>query len=553
MAMVAAGEFDHPEFEETQAPRSNVDYAVKAALGFFLEPRHYQQLSAILSKSWRGCHSLTAALQLIKAHGTQISPDDERRLSALSQRATAASGQADSAIRQSSEDAMIEALVDLMPRDKPELFEHFFLQLSFIASTTQRLRTALESGHADLVAEALESAENVGVLPYLLRMAVVQSGQEVETLEAEHDSWLEATDTKLGPLISTTSEAMDVQKRLSQANSTINYFQAESRAKSRSVLVNLMGAEQEHLLSFCFMAFRDYVRQVKRDEDLLARYENQLKEMQESRMKFRDKSKQHASKWLTLQVASREQDLLAKGFSAFQNELEVNRHMFRLNDEEKALKRQMDAFAESQTKNAESLMGRFSEHSTKGKLVLAFKGLLQNMEEEKHQKALQAELQETKARFSEMQSKQKAFAKASLTSALAVGDAQLVQAVFSNWKQWLADEKAEAERTSAMAQKTSMIKNLTQKSKASSMGAADRVAYLEDQQLLMRCLLTWKRDARCDRLRRLGKEKNEKRKKELVGVKGLFKNFANELETSLTKGTPRVDSPKQLRAGPVAD
>lgn len=43
------------------------------------------------------------------------------------------------------------------------------------------------------------------------------------------------------------------------------------------------------------------------------------------------------------------------------------------------------------------------------------------------------------------------------------------------------------------------------------------------------------------------------RHEELVGVKGLFKSFASELETNLTKGTPRVESPKELRAGPDAD
>lgn len=140
---------------------------------------------------------------------------------------------------------MIETLVELMPRDKPEQFEHFFLQLSFIASSTTRLRTALESGHPDLVEEALESAENVGVLPYLLKMAVAQAGQEVETLEAEHDSWLGATDTKMGPLITTSSEAMEVQKRLAQASSTINHFQGESRAKSRSALCATGGVSQD--------------------------------------------------------------------------------------------------------------------------------------------------------------------------------------------------------------------------------------------------------------------------------------------------------------------
>jgi len=41
------------------------------------------------------------------------------------------------------------------------------------------------------------------------------------------------------------------------------------------------------------------------------------------------------------------------------------------------------------------------------------------------------------------------------------------------------------------------------------------------------------------------KEKNEKRKQQLNGVKGLFKNFAAELETGLKQGTPRVEVKKK--------
>merc|ERR1719220_830966 len=51
----------------------------------------------------------------------------------------------------------------------------------------------------------------------------------------------------------------------------------------------------------------------------------------------------------------------------------------------------------------------------------------------------------------------------------------------------------------------------------------------------------WKKDSKVERIRRLGKDKDAKRKKELVGVKSMFKSFASELETSLTSGTPRVD------------
>merc|ERR1711874_642281 len=101
-------------------------------------------------------HSLYGAVRLMEAHGVHISPEKEEMYANM------------------PEDKMIDVLVMLMPQQSREQFEHFFLQLSLIASTTTRLRTALEAGLPDVVEEALDSAENVGVLPYLIKMAVAQ-------------------------------------------------------------------------------------------------------------------------------------------------------------------------------------------------------------------------------------------------------------------------------------------------------------------------------------------------------------------------------------------
>ncbi|CAE7945904.1 unnamed protein product, partial [Symbiodinium sp. KB8] len=113
----------------------------------------------------------------------KVTPEEEERLAAL------------------PEDKMIDALVMRMPNQSREQYEHFFLQLSFIASTTTRLRGALECGNPDVVEEALDSAENVGVLQYLLRMAVSQAGGEVTTIADLHDQWLSDTEKRMMPLL----------------------------------------------------------------------------------------------------------------------------------------------------------------------------------------------------------------------------------------------------------------------------------------------------------------------------------------------------------------
>jgi len=132
----------------------------------------------------------------MESHGVTLSAEEEKRIKAL------------------PEERMIDALVMRMPQQSREQFEHFFLQLSFIASTTTRLRTALEGGQPDVIEEALDSAENVGVLPYIMKMAVAQAGSEVKNLTAQHDAWLMDTDAKMAPLLQTAAGS-DVRRCLS--------------------------------------------------------------------------------------------------------------------------------------------------------------------------------------------------------------------------------------------------------------------------------------------------------------------------------------------------
>merc|ERR1719482_543116 len=179
--------------------------AVKLVVKTFLEQSHYQKLHDLLSEEWSHCHSLTAAVKLMEAHGVHLSPAEETKLQEL------------------PEDRMIDSLVMKMPEQSREQFEHFFLQLSLIASTTTRLRTALESGDDTAVEEVLDSAENVGILQFLLKMAVAQAGQEVKAHSQDHNDWLAVTTDRLAPLLQSQANAMISKKALEEAKRELTH------------------------------------------------------------------------------------------------------------------------------------------------------------------------------------------------------------------------------------------------------------------------------------------------------------------------------------------
>merc|ERR1719253_2268117 len=85
------------------------------------------------------------------------------------------------------------------------------------------------------------------------------------------------------------------------------------------------------------------------------------------------------------------------------------------------------------------------------------------------------------------------------------------------------------------------FKSFNTRNKQSAGSAMDRAAQAADDSVCIVIFNYWKREVKVERMRRFARDKNSKKKQQLVGVKGLFKNFANELEAGLKEGTPRTE------------
>merc|ERR1719482_2697012 len=232
--------------------------AVKLVVKTFLEQSHYQQMHDLLSEEWQHCHSLTAAVKLMEAHGVHLSPAEEKKLQEL------------------PEDRMIDSLVMKMPEQSREEFEHFFLQLSLIASTTTRLRAALETGNSEAVEEVMDSAENVGILQFILKMAVAQAGQEVKSHIQDHDDWLNVTSDRMGPMLQSQANAAISKKALEDAREQLGLHQSEANEKTKKVLMALAGGNAAMLRDMCFVEWHHIIVQIKREKEIRKEYQEEI-------------------------------------------------------------------------------------------------------------------------------------------------------------------------------------------------------------------------------------------------------------------------------------
>merc|ERR1719262_1506470 len=124
---------------------------------------------------------------------------------------------------------MIDHLVRKMPKQSKEQFEHFFLQLQLVVSTSQRLSQALAQGSAKIMEEVMDSADDVGITPYILKMALVQAGAEVKALEAKEEAWVMNSERKMAPLLRGQEDSMLAQMELANATAQLAELRGDSK------------------------------------------------------------------------------------------------------------------------------------------------------------------------------------------------------------------------------------------------------------------------------------------------------------------------------------
>merc|ERR1712046_11384 len=163
------------------------------------------------------------------------------------------------------------------------------------------------------------------------------------------------------------------------------------------------------------------------------------------------------------------------------------------------------------------------------------------MGEYKKNKDFEDAVKAEEKKIAEFMKKQNEGAKSVLTRMSAATDTGLVSSCFTAWVEVFNEQKKANEMEMIMAQAGDKFKSFNGRNKMAGMSAMDRAALLTEESTFIIIFWYWKREAKVERMRRYARDKNSKKKQQLMGVKGLFKNFANELEAGLKDGTPRVE------------
>merc|ERR1719263_651139 len=208
----------------------------------------------------------------------------------------------------------------------------------------------------------------------------------------------------------------------------------------------------------------------------------------------------------------------------------------------KALEERMSKFTADQSAKSKAVMGRMSAGSNDGLKSLCMQAWIQAMAEAKKNKEFEDAVKAEQEKLKAFQDKQKEGATGVLNRMSAASESGLLGMILTAWIEVFTEQKKAYEMEAMLHGAGGKFGSFNDKNSKSAMSLTERAALAQDIGSMLVIFWYWKRELKVETMRRYAREKNNKKKQQLVGVKGLFKNFANELEAGLKEGTPRVES-----------
>merc|ERR1719359_2765704 len=109
----------------------------------------------------------------------------------------------------------------------------------------------------------MDSADDVGITPYILKMALVQAGAEVKAMEAKEEAWVTNSERKMAPLLRGQEDSMLAQMELAAAMAQLAELRGDSKDKSKKVLLGMASGKDSALVSSMFGLWATVLKQMK--------------------------------------------------------------------------------------------------------------------------------------------------------------------------------------------------------------------------------------------------------------------------------------------------
>mmetsp|Transcript_99584 Transcript_99584/g.316106 ORF Transcript_99584/g.316106 Transcript_99584/m.316106 type:complete len:584 (+) Transcript_99584:72-1823(+) len=494
-----------------------------------LDYEHYTMIHQALASRWDRLHSLSAAIKLMENYGVTLSAEEVERLKRL------------------EEGQQINALVMKMPQQSNEQFQQFFLQLQLLVSTATRVRRALEEGRPDFVEAALDDADSTGIAPYILRMAIVQAGSEVETLRQQYTSYMREADERCGKLIRGQEDALQAQKRLASASAQLALYKIGQTDKVKAVMVNFAAQSAKGLLAAVVKAWHSYVKQSRLDDEICKELKDHLEGVTARLAALREKQLGSARGMLMRKAMNHESQVVREIWQTWVIEVKEAKERIESAGQIREMEEKLGKMQSSQSENVKKVMMRMNADTEFTLLGMVFQAFVSFHLEYAKNKEMEDQVKHSEQKIAQFMASQSKGAKSVLSKMGGATDSGLVRQVFTSWKEKWDEARKEAELEAVLNSHESRLKSFSSGRKEGNMNAMDRARYHTEIGFTLRLWAAWKMYVKLESSTGHYKAKIDGKKSQLLGVQQMFRRFATELESNFRAGG---DTTRDIRDGP---
>jgi len=486
-----------------------------------LDDSHYSKMQKMLANKWDKISSLSATMKLMEKYGVEITPEEEQRMSTM------------------DEGAMIDALVMKMPQQSKDQFQEFFLKLQQIVSAALHVRQGLQEGAADNVASALDEAGRAGVAPYILKMAIVQGGSEVEMLKAQHNGWIKEMDQRMAGLLRGQEERMQAQKALASAREQLAKYTGSHNDKAKKLLMTLASGNAQALLAGSFKSWCDYYRVQKRENEIRLEYEDQIQAAVQRLNDYKEKQLGNVRGVLMRKAADGDMGLVQECFKIMVGDLEEKKRDKESEHEVRAIEEKLKSYASSQAENTKKVMARMSAGSDSAIVNLCFQGWVSFHSEYQKNKETEDAVKAAEANIQKFLKSKSENAKGVLDRMSDGNDQALLGTVLGAWTAIYIEEKTANEMAERLNGANGKFGSFGERNASNAKNAMARQTQYLEHMLFLKCINAWRLHTKMEAVVGEFGTKIDFNKEKIRQVQGMFKNFADKLDAGLKDGTPR--------------
>jgi len=503
--------------------------SMKYLVSNFLDDKHYSKISGSLAGNWNKFQSLTAAMKLMEQHGVHLSPEEEQRLSGM------------------SEPQMIETLVTKMPQQSKEQFQHFFLQLQLIVSTATRVRTALEQGRADLVEQAMDDADSTGIAQYILKMSIVQAGSEVTNLKKQHQAWVKDAEAKLSRMVKGAEEAVIAKERLAKAQGELAVFQTEQNEHIKKVLMAFAGGSTTALLHGVLNSWAGYCKKMRVENAIYEEYREQIEAAEQRLIDAKAEQLKSVKGMIEKKHAGSQMSLVQEVFTLWYDDVVEAKFKISSAAEVEAMEARLKAAADHQAASAKKVLARCGAASEQGLRDMCFHEWVAFHQDYLKNKELEDAVKEEERRIKEFMKSHSENAQGLLNNMHAATETGLLHECLTAWNEYYKEEKAANEYAELMQAQGGRFGAFGERNKKGAQSVMERAHEHNLIMLYLKVFGAWRLDTKIEQLLKVHQGRIDGKRQQLVAVQQMFRNFAKQLESNIQSGG---DSNRDLALGP---